>query len=76
MEFTLPAAGRAKVEAFDVRGSRVRTLGQGVYTAGSHRFAWDGSDGHGRSVPAGIYLVRLVTEQGDATKRVVWTANR
>jgi hypothetical protein len=76
VELTLHAAGRAKVEVFDVRGSRVKTLGEGAYTAGAHRFAWDGSDRRGGSVPAGIYLVRLLTEQGEATKRVAWIANR
>jgi flagellar hook assembly protein FlgD len=76
VEFTLPMAGHAAVEVFDVRGRRVRTLGEGTRAAGAHRFTWDGSDRRGGTVPAGIYLVRLVTDRGQTAKRVAWIANR
>jgi flagellar hook assembly protein FlgD len=69
-------AGRATVVVFDVRGRRVKTLGDGTRTAGAHRFTWDGSDRRGATVSAGIYLVRLVTDRGQTAKRVAWIANR
>ena len=53
--FSLPAGARARLVIADASGRSVRRL----TTAGS--VAWDGADEHGRRVPAGVYLYRLVS---------------
>lgn len=69
--FDLPNSGAAKVEIFDVRGRKVRTLFSGILTAGSHTVQWEGSDDSGASVASGVYFVRLGSRGIDATRRIV-----
>jgi hypothetical protein len=40
----------------------MRSLVSGTLPAGERTLAWDGCDGSGRALPAGLYFVRLVTE--------------
>ena len=61
------AAGTGDVDLtiYNVLGQPVRQVWNGPLAAGEHRLAWDGRDGQGQSVAAGVYLVRL--HQGDQT---------
>ena len=53
-------SGSATVDVFDARGRHLRSLFEGTVRAGSERLlSWDGRDGAGVRVPAGIYFVRL-----------------
>lgn len=68
----LPAAGRADLDLFDLRGRRVRRLWRGVeLSAGDHALTWDGRDAAGRPAAAGVYLARLVLDGRIATARLV-----
>jgi hypothetical protein len=44
---------------FNVAGRLVRTLADGPFAAGRHRRIWDGTDGRGNPVAAGVYFARL-----------------
>jgi len=67
----VPAAGRASVSVFDVRGARVRRLVDGTLPAGDHVIPWDGLGDDGRPVSAGVYFVRLEAgDRGSSTKVV------
>jgi photosystem II stability/assembly factor-like uncharacterized protein len=70
IRFSLSRAGEARVAVFDAAGRRVRTLREGLAAAGMHRLSWDGRDARGRDVPAGVYFVRLRTEDGTETRKV------
>ena len=52
------------IQLFDARGRRVRTL------VGHGALVWDGCDGRGRPVAAGVYLARARTAVGYAACRV------
>jgi hypothetical protein len=69
LNFSLPVAGQASIEVLDVTGRRVGQY-SGVFSAGSHRWTWDGSTAGG-SRAAGLYMVRLHTAQGTRTQRLV-----
>ena len=57
---------------FDVHGRRVATLlDQSSFEAGDHRMPVAGLDALGKSLPSGIYFVRLVTEHDGAEARTV-----
>ncbi len=71
LAWTLPAAGRARLEVLDLSGRRVATLHDGELPAGAHARAWDGRDDAGRRAPPGVYLARLVTPGAVATARLV-----
>jgi len=61
LEYALAHDGPAELAIYTVQGRRIRTLVHGVEAAGLHRVAWDGRDNDGRSAPAGVYYVRLLT---------------
>lgn len=59
IQLSLPEAGRARVDIFDVRGRLVRTLVDEELPAGIHQRTWSGLDDSGRRVASGVYLIRL-----------------
>ncbi len=61
----LPMATTARVEVFDVLGRRVATLHDGALSAGPHDFVLDAA-----SLPAGLAVVRAVTDAGVVSRRV------
>lgn len=68
---TLPVAGEAVVEVFDLAGRRVRTLAAGTREPGVHRLAWDGLDDHGRAAGPGVYLARARASAFEQSRRFV-----
>jgi WD40 repeat protein len=72
IRFGVPAAGaQARVDIVDVRGRRVRTLLDGHRPGGTTSLQWDGRDGAGVSVAAGVYFVRLELDGKATTRQVV-----
>ncbi len=59
VSFALPAAAEVRAEFLDLAGRKVRSLAPRPYGPGSWTLAWDGRDGNGNALPAGIYWVRL-----------------
>ncbi len=68
--FALPRAARARLALVDVSGRAVATLLDGPLDAGEHSVRWDGLDGRGRRVGAGVYFLMLESEGARAVKRV------
>ncbi len=60
--YDLATAGPLRLEIFDLRGTRVRTLVADAQTAGRHAAVWDGRDDAGREVASGTYAVRLAAD--------------
>lgn len=58
-EFIQAAEGVARVDIFDARGRRVRSLGGTVLPAGQHALTWDRRATNGASVARGTYYARL-----------------
>ena len=56
---SLPTAGRARIEIYDLRGRLVRQLVDEELPAGEYTRSWSGLDDQGRRVGSGVYLVRL-----------------
>jgi hypothetical protein len=70
--FSLSKSGPAELAIFSVDGRRVKTLAQGAHEAGEFRLAWDGRDSDGRMLSPGLYYVRLVTAQGQFTRKLTF----
>ena len=71
LAYFLPAPGSARLEVFALSGQRVAVLQQGPQQAGYHRLRWNGRDDAGRPLASGIYLYRLVTDEGILTRKLV-----
>ena len=70
IEYYAPISSGVQLAIFDLLGRRVRTLFDGYVTTGTHRIEWDGRDEHGRPVGSGVYLYRLDTSMGSASRRM------
>lgn len=55
----------------DARGRRVASLLDEALPAGPHTIEWRGRDTSGQPVAAGVYFVRLVTDEGASVTRAV-----
>ena len=70
LRFVTRREGSVALRIVDATGRRVRDRARGRREAGTHRVAWDGRDGSGRRVAAGVYFARLETEEGVAVRRM------
>ena len=69
--FSLPTAGDARLELYDVAGRlRWRKAMPGA-GAGDHVVSWDGRASSGERLGAGVYQMRLVSPAGSRAVRVV-----
>ena len=64
--FWLPRETAALFRVYDAGGRLVATVGSGRYEAGEGEIFWNGRDGTGRRVAAGVYFFRGVTAAGEA----------
>ncbi|MGQ0722728.1 MAG: S8 family peptidase [Candidatus Eiseniibacteriota bacterium] len=71
IDLAVPAnSGRASVAVYDLQGRRIAVLADGQERPGRHALRWDGRDGDGRAVAAGVYFVRLETDAGQVTRKI------
>lgn len=68
--FSQPRAGVASVSVYAITGQKVRTLSEGLLTAGTHRLTWDGLDAAGNAAASGMYFVRVEAENFRATGKI------
>ncbi len=73
IEYAVPRATTVTIEIFDVGGTLVRRLSEGLRLAGSHQLRWDGTTQSGLLAPSGVYFARAVTREGTAANRVILT---
>jgi hypothetical protein len=59
LRWALPGEGEVRLQVLDVAGRVVQQLVAGRQPAGAYVTAWDGRDGTGAAVGAGLYLARL-----------------
>ena len=65
IEFVLKNSEQVEVSIYDVEGKRVRTLGKGIYSAGSHSVVWNGKNNQDKLVMPGLYFYTIQNERGD-----------
>ena len=71
IRFDLPVAAEVSLTIYNVQGRRVCTLVQGRVEPGRHAAAWDGRDGRGQPVAAGVYFYRLRAAEFERTRKLV-----
>ena len=71
LAYRLAAPGPVRLAIYNALGQRVRTLVDGVQTAGEYQVAWDARDGQGAAVSSGVYLTRLLYPSGMQTRRLL-----
>ena len=64
VSFYVATAGEVRVEVYDVRGRKVKSLLHEAMTVGTHQVNWSGDDDRSRAVAGGVYFVRMRTADG------------
>jgi extracellular elastinolytic metalloproteinase len=65
LRYDVAATGTVRVAVYDLLGREVAVLADGAHEAGSYAVALDG-----RTLPAGVYLVRMTADRFTQTRRV------
>ncbi len=71
IRYDLSVSGRTILRIYDSSGRLTRELVRGWQAAGGHRLSWDGTDTRGRRVASGVYYLKLVSNGGQAERRLV-----
>jgi hypothetical protein len=73
IEFALKNPGNVRLEVFNLLGQKVKTLADGLMTAGYHSVIWDGRDSGDREVASGAYFYRLATDNFTTSRKMLLT---
>ncbi len=64
LRFESAVEGPLRLLVVDPAGRILRQLAAGVFPAGHHTVVWDGRNDAGERLPSGVYLARLVGDEG------------
>jgi len=64
IQFGLMETSNVKVDIYNVRGQKIRTLLNQQFDAGYHTISWNGQDDQEKTVASGFYYCRMVTNNG------------
>jgi hypothetical protein len=71
LEFEVSGPQPVRIAVYNALGQEIAVLENRVMGAGRQRVTWDGLDGRGQPVPAGVYFVRLATASACETSKAV-----
>jgi beta-lactamase regulating signal transducer with metallopeptidase domain len=70
IRFSLPSAGQAELDVYNMMGQKIRSLVSGRLEAGKQSIVWNGRDQQNRPVSSGMYVARLKMEGHVETLRM------
>ena len=69
--FDLPEAGQVKLEIYNIKGQKVKTLLDCYMSPGRSEMLWNSKDDNGKRVSSGVYFYRLQTPKKNITKKML-----
>ena len=69
--FDVSVESIVSIDIFNIRGQKVKTLVNEMYSAGSHTIEWNGTDDYGRSVSSGVYFYSMRAGEYTEMRRMV-----
>lgn len=64
IKFRLNSDMLAKLDIYNLKGEKVRSIFAGELIKGTHTYKWDGRNSRGETVSSGLYMGRLTTPTG------------
>ncbi len=71
ISFTLPVESGVRLEIYNLRGEKVRSLVSGYLNSGHYTEIWNGRDENGRPVPSGVYIYRLSSDSRTLSRNML-----
>ena len=69
--FYIPENSFVKLDIYNVKGEKVKTLASTRFDAGTQKVVWNGTDDGGGRVSTGVYFYRLVAGKSTLTRKLV-----
>ena len=69
--FAVDHPQNVEISIFDMTGKRIAVLTNRLFQAGTHSVDWQGRDQQGRGVASGTYLVRMITDEAEASEKMM-----
>ncbi|MFA4864999.1 MAG: T9SS type A sorting domain-containing protein, partial [Bacteroidales bacterium] len=73
ISFSLDQLLKTSLIVYTLQGQMIMVLADQTFSSGKHELVWNRKDRSGNEVKAGIYLVKLITEQGIDTRKLIVT---
>lgn len=70
-EFAMPKNARVEVSVYDILGSKVATLFEGMKEAGYHSVEWNGQNSQGHIAPSGVYFIKMTSDGFSAVRKAL-----
>ena len=71
INYSIPLESRVTLKIYSIDGRLVRTLDEGVKSAGAYDVVWDGRDDSGQSVVSGTYIYKITAGSYQKTCKMV-----
>jgi hypothetical protein len=71
ISFDLPQTAQVKLEVYNLKGQKVKTLANSKMDKGTHSVIWQGKDNHNKPVASGIYLYKITAGEEKISKRML-----
>ncbi len=71
VRYDLPEAGAVRIDIYNIKGQRIRTLVDERQSAGTHEVVWDGRNDKNAIVASGVYLSRLWTGKDERVRKMI-----
>jgi hypothetical protein len=69
--FNLPESGNVKLEIYNIKGQKVKTLLDCYMNPGRSEMIWDGKDDNGKRVGSGVYFYQLQTPDQNIYRKML-----
>lgn len=70
ISFETKSKGNTRIDIFNVKGQKVKTILNEIIDRGHHVYQWDGTD-ENTNISSGVYFCRIKTENAEMTKKLV-----
>lgn len=71
ISFNITKLGKVKLEVYNLKGQKVKTLVNSNFEVGKHTVVWNGKDDGGKQVASGIYFYRLKNGTNSSTRKMI-----
>lgn len=68
--YELKSTSYIQIQVFNINGQQIIELDNSTRAAGLHQIQWNGKNSLGQKLPSGTYLLKLITEEGEAIQKI------
>ena len=71
IKFSVHEAGNVRIDIFNSKGQKIRTLVNEYLSANFYNMVWDGKDTNGYNVSSGVYFYKMDAGKYTSTKKMI-----